>query len=391
MPSLAPEHELLVLLARTRGAEAHRERARELVGRGVDWAGALMAALDHGVMPLLHRNFFVLGPGAAPDSFVRDLRALYLANEYRNLSLTSELVRMLGAFDAGGVPVVAYGGPLLAAAGYGDVALRQTSRLDVLVGHADLGRAAALLAGAGYVLRDRLTPRQAREEARNDGRLAFALADPDVALDLHVRFAPLSLAGAPDPRLALENRRREPFGGTVVPSLDPDDALLVLAVEGTLAGWRKLVTVCDAAELLASRNAWEWPGLLDRARSEGSLRMLLLAVSLAARVLAAPVPAEVLALADRKPDVVELRRRVVDRLFDPTGTPRSRIAALSFESRALDRARSRFAHAWRRALVPAADDWRWLRLPDALYPLYYAVRPVRLAWVGLTAARARRR
>ncbi len=386
----APEHELLRLVARARDARAYGERARALVERGVDWPLVLMTALEHGVMPLLHRNFFTLGPGAAPDVFARDLRALYLANEYRNLSLTSELVRVLALFEAEGVPALAYGGPVLAAAAYGDTALRQSSPLDVLVGRADLGRAASLLAGAGYSAAERLTPRQVRAQVGHAGALAFAGPDPEVALRVRWRFAPEWLRGGPDPRTALENRRREPFAGAAAPVLDPDDALFVLVVEGALGGWRRLAMVCDVSELLSSRGDWEWPGLLDRARAEGSLRMLLLGAALAAELLWAPVPGEVLAQAARKPSVEALRRQAVARLAGPGPRALSRAATLLFESRTIDDAGPRLAHAWRRSFIPTSADWRWLPLPDAAYPLYYLVRPLRLAVSEATLAWRRR-
>ena len=378
-PKLGPEHELLLCVARTRAAEAHAEWARALAHAGVDWASTLMLALDHGVMPLLHRNFFILGPQAAPDRFVRDLRALYLANTYRNLSLTAELGRVLALFEADGLPAVAYGGPVLAALAYGDTALRQTSVVDVLVGRADLDRAVGIIRGAGYTPRVAVTPGQARRQELHAGMLPFALADPEVMLNVHWRFGPDAVSAGPEPRAALENRRREPFGGRTVPSLDPDDMLLVLVLEGALGRWRRLVTICDVAELLQSRDRWEWPGLIGRASSEGALRMLLLGVSLAAELLSAPVPQEVLARAARDPIVADLRRRAAASLFDRTERGPSYAAALAFECRVLDTRRASVAYCWRRALVPTPSDWRWLRLPDALYLVYYLVRPLRLA------------
>jgi hypothetical protein len=36
------------------------------------------------------------------------------------------------------------------------------------------------------------------------------------------------------------------------------------------------------------------------------------------------------------------------------------------------------------------QDWRWVRLPDSLYFLYYVLRPVRLAVEGLVRPLLRR-
>ena len=373
-----PEHELLLCVARTRHARSFADRAREAVRRGVDWPLLLVDALDHGVMPLLYANFDILGPGAAPDRFAHDLRALYLANRYRNLALTAELTRVLALFDAEGLPVVAFGGPLLAALAYGDTALRQASSLDVLVERADVPRAAALLRGAGYVAAAAMTPAQERHHERYAAVLGFTLADAEVSLYVRWRFAPTYLAGGPEPRAALENRRREAFGGQTAPSLDPDDLLFALVLAGALGGWARLGTICDVSELLGSREAWEWPGLIGRARSEGSLRMLLLGVSLAEHLLSAPVPRDVLDLAGRDVELVALRRRVAASLFARADRTRSWRDQLMLPGRALDARRARRAFRWKSAVLPTPSDWRWIRLPDRLFAAYYLVRPLRL-------------
>jgi hypothetical protein len=387
---LRPEHELLLCVARTRGAGAHAARARELASGRIDWAFLLVAALDHGVMPLLYRNFDILGPGAAPDRFAHDLGALYLANRYRNLALTAELARVLGLFEASGLPAAAYGGPVLAALAYGDTALRQASPLAVLVNREDLDWATALVLGAGYLPRGASTPHRARHEEAHSGVRAFALPDPEAELGVRWRFAPDFLPGGPDPRAALENRRRERLGERMVPTLDPDDALLALVLAGALNCWKSLALLCDLAELLSSRDDWEWTGLLGRAREEGSLRMLLLGVSLAARLLAAPIPREVLERADRKRDVAELRRRAAAALFAAREARLPQLATPAFQARALDTGKARIACWRKRAAVPTRADWEWLDLPDALFPLYWAVRPLRLAFRGALALRPRR-
>ncbi|PYO80862.1 MAG: hypothetical protein DMD65_14450, partial [Gemmatimonadetes bacterium] len=43
-----------------------------------------------------------------------------------------------------------------------------------------------------------------------------------------------------------------------------------------------------------------------------------------------------------------------------------------------ERWRDRLRYCARVALTPTSGDWAWLRLPDALYPLYYVARPIRL-------------
>lgn len=378
-----PQNELLLCLARTRGAQAQAERAQELLRGGIDWPALLMTALDHGVMPLLYKNFPILGLEAAPPSFLTDLRALYLANTYRNLSLTRELLNVLTTLESVGVPVVAYKGPVLAVMAYGDTSLRQFSDLDLLVSRLDVGKVKVLLKSEGWATSYTLTPRQEKAHLAGTCELGFNLPDPRVYLDVHWRFVGDYLGGGPDAGLALARRRRVNMGNATAPSLDPEDMLLVLCVNGAFHLWSKLLTVCDVAELIQTHRGWDWPWIVERARAQGLLRMLLLGLSLAVELLDAPVPWEVSALAARDPVVSALRASVMRRLFLPKSVEPSLLETSRFQLRALDGRRARLNYCWVRSVAPTVQDWQWVRLPDSLYFLYYLLRPVRLAVEGL--------
>jgi hypothetical protein len=385
-----PEHELLLCLARTRGANAQAERAQELLRGGLDWPAVLMTALDHGVMPLLYKNFPILGPEAAPASFLSDLRALYLANTYRNLSMTRELLNVLAMLESVGVPVVAYKGPVLAVVAYGDTSLRQFSDLDLLVSRLDVGKVKVLLKSEGWVASYTLTPRQERAHLARTCELGFDLPDPRVCLDVHWRFAADYLGGGPDAGLALARRRRVNMGNASAPSLDPEDMLLVLCVNGTFHLWSRLRMVCDVAELIQTHQGWDWPWIVERARAQGLLRMLLLGLSLAVELLEAPVPWEISALAARDPTIADLRASVLRGLFLPKSVDPSLLETSRFQLRALDGRRAKANYCWVRTAAPTLQDWQWVRLPDSLYFLYYLLRPVRLAVQGLGGPLLRR-
>lgn len=385
-----PEHELLLCVARTRGAHTQAERAHELLRGGIDWPAVLMTALDHGVMPLLYKNFPILGPETAPASFLSDLRALYLANTYRNLSLTRELLNVVAILESVGVPVVAFKGPVLAVVAYGDTSLRQFSELDLLVSRLDLEKVKVLLRSEGYKASYALTPRQERVHLARTCELGFDLLDPRIYLDVHWRLAPDCLGGGPDAGLALARRRRVNMGNATAPSLGPEDMLLVLCVNGASHLWSKLQMVCDVAELVQTHQGWDWPGLFEKARAQGLLRMLLLGVSLAAELLEAPVPWEVSALATRDPAVSALRASVLRGLFLPKTVGPSLLETSRFQLRALDSRKARLNYCWIRAVAPTVQDWQWVQLPDWLYFLYYLLRPARLAARGLGGPLMRR-
>ena len=76
--------------------------------------------------------------------------------------MTRELTRISALLENNGVCVIPWKGPILAAAAYGDVALRQFGDLDILVREQDAMRAKDLLLASGY---RPLYPQPAEQEA----------------------------------------------------------------------------------------------------------------------------------------------------------------------------------------------------------------------------------
>ncbi len=387
---LKPEHELLLICARTRDVEARAERARALVREGIDWAALLTAALDHGVTPLLYRNLFILGPEAVPGPFAGNLHALAMANTYRNLSLTAELLRVVALLEERGVPALAYKGPTLAAVAYGDTGLRQFSDLDLLVARQDIDRVESILSSAGFAPSVALTARQRRSFLAHTCELGYGLTDPRVFLDVHWRFAAAFFGTGPDPAAALERRRHVMVGGRNVPTLATEDALLVLCLNGAFHMWWRLSLICDVAELIQSYDGWDWQGLLGRARDLGMLRMVLLGLALAGEWLSAPVPVDVMAVAAGDRPVSALRARLRQTLFAGRVAWPSLLGEIAFQVGTLGGSRARLSYLATRAALPTIQDWQWVPLPDVLYPLYCLVRPVRLCFTGAVKPLLRR-
>src|SRR5438309_1209212 len=121
-----------------------------------------------------------------------------------------------------------------------------------------------------------------------------------------------------------------------------------------------------------------WPTATDP--GPGAPRMVLLALRLARDLLDAPLPDTVARRAEADGAVARLAAQVQSALFRHTpGPPRDRAELSPFHLRAQERWRDRLRYCARVALTPTPGDWAWLRLPDALYALYYVVRPIRLA------------
>ncbi len=329
------------------------------------------------MLPLLHHQLRAVADGAV-SALVRDaLRRRAEADAQRNLRLAGELLRLLDRFAAHGVAAVSYKGPTVALRCYGDLALRPFRDLDFLVRPQDLGTAHQVLAGDGYRPRPPRTPRQ-QTAIRTTWREDAFWRDDDI-VELHWAFAPPEFPLPLDLDEVWARLEPLPIGGTLVRTLSAEHLLLVLCTHGAKHCWERLGWICDVAELLRRTPALDLSGMLAQARSLGVERIVLLGLRLAAELLDVPLPEDVACRARDDRAVGALAAQVRATLFRrmPTGSSHSWESRL-FHLRTRERWRDRLRYCARVALTPTAGDWAWVRLPDALYPLYYVARPIRL-------------
>jgi hypothetical protein len=368
-----PEFQLLLYCARSRPASGPIKR---LVDQSaIDWEKLLSLAEQHCVRPLLLQSLKAVCWDAVPPLVRLELEGFCKSNAQKNLLLAGELLRLLRSFNENEVPVVAFKGPILAEAVYGDLSLREFCDLDLLIRGQDLAKAEDILLACGYTAQ--FPDRDYRTAFLSyHGQYAFRRGRSDLWVDLHWQFSP---DGVVFPLRAAEVWPRlieETIAGRTVPSLAHDDLALFLAAHGTKEGWRNLLWLCDFAELLRRYQDLDWIAILERAARSHSSRQLLLALELAATMLDAPAPAELIDQARNNSAVQSLARRARERMLltAPKGSWEFRFGLNTHDK-------------WLHRLLPikaflttrTVGDHQAMPLPKSLWGLYYLTRPFRLA------------
>jgi hypothetical protein len=201
-------------------------------------------------------------------------------------------------------------------------------------------------------------------------------------VDLHWAIAERNFSFPLDPECFWRRLERTPLGGNDVLTLSPEDSLLVLCVHGFKDTWERLKHICDVAELIRARRDIDWRLVMERAGTLGSERMLFLGLTLASDLLEVPLPEEVSHKAQADPAVKALVRQISERLFRATHEPSRVFAETPFHPLHLkmrERLRDKVRYLVRTATTHTVGDWMAVPLPRVLFPLYYAVRPIRLA------------
>ncbi|HWZ82376.1 MAG TPA: nucleotidyltransferase family protein [Terriglobales bacterium] len=367
------------LLCACAGVELGPTRAARIADwsqSSVDWEEFLRLAELHGVLPLVARNLQRHAQGL-PSPVDEKLRSAFDANVRRSLWFAGELARIQIQFEKDHVFAIPYKGPTLAELSYGDVALRNFSDLDFLIAPAQFEAARKSLAELGYRPSSELSSSVERYWLRNGYERPFDSAAGKYLVELQWGLLPHFYAV--DLRIDDLLARSHPalLGGREVPSLSPEDLLLVLSLHGAKHLWMRLIWVCDIAETLRTQTL-DWAVFVAWARKLGVLRMAGVSMWLAQELLdcALPEPAQEVVSGD--PEVANLGEAFVTRLergtaYDFESTEYFRLI-LKLRERSTDQMR----YIWRLLWTPGEGDLAVIRLPEVLFPLYRGVRAVRL-------------
>jgi Uncharacterised nucleotidyltransferase len=375
---LSTEAALVLCCATTAATPERSAMASNLAARVRNWDSFIDIAKRHGVLPLVHRYLNLECPAAVPADAMAKLRTQWQLIILYNRHLAAELVRLTSLLDAAGVPAVSFKGLVLAAMAYGSIELRQFVDLDILVRQTDLPQVANVLTAEGY-----LSPHTRREGLATgyfqECEDAFFARGGMGAVDVHWKMTPRAFRFAPDEESFWHRAHAVELEFGTVTAIVPEDLLLYICVHAAKHGWIALGSICDVAQILRARSTINLMAMLDEATTLGSRRMFLTGILLAHDLVGAPVQADIVAIARRDRAVESLAKRVASQLFSGSGPGRSRFDPWTVPLRSIESTRGRTRYLVRRMLAPTMGDYELVQLPTSLFPLYWLIRPFRMA------------
>ena len=371
---------LLIECARARPDDGAIRRGAAAVD---DWDRLLEQADHHGMGPLLCWRLERC-PDVVPAAIFGRLRDRLHAGAACSLKLAAELGRLVALFDRAGIEVAPFKGPAIAWSLYESPALRQMSDLDLLVRPCDRARVLDLLVLAGYRLPQSPIDFRFFQPYR---QMELVSGSTGMAVDLHWSLSPPHFCEEPDLDGVWKRLMPVEVAGRAVQTLGNEDLLTFLCIHGAKHVWCSLRWLADVACLI-DRSAIDWDGLIARARARRVLRMVFAGLLLAADLLDASVPAGVVAEARALPAAARIaaraqRRAVADM---PAGTTMRE--ELGVQLALIERMRDKLGYCLGR-FNPTVGDYESCRLPRPLFPVYYALHPLRLMakYSGLAARR----
>jgi hypothetical protein len=364
----SPEFELLLACCQS-SRDGHR--LTQALQSPIHWDSVLRLSEHHRILPALHSA--VYGREDVPASIQSALRSRYQTNALKALRFSAELARITRAFHDSEIDVLAHKGPALGQLLYRDPALRQFGDLDLLVRPRNVMQAKAVLRDLGYELQLQLSPRQEKAYLSSGYEYVFGLNDERNLLELQWRILPRFYAIEFGLEAMFERSVEIQIEGFRVRSLCREDSMLVLCVHAAKHGWAHLGMLRDIAMLADLGLDWKW--MVAEAGKIGINRIMGISLRLAHDLLGLAYPQS---FGHEVQGVEKLTRHVVRNLTSATELNTESLAYFRAMMQTRERWQDRLRMGLRLAFTPSVGEWQAVRISDALFPLYHAVRMARL-------------
>ncbi|MEW5595554.1 nucleotidyltransferase family protein [Peribacillus frigoritolerans] len=213
----------------------------------IDWGQFLQLAMHHRVYPLIYSKLKKINRDLIPSHVLQILYREYKKNTYKMLLLSSEMEQVSKLFIENQIRLLFLKGPVIAADLFGDISLRTSKDLDILIPISNLERAEELLLNAGYEREEGETVLNIRKW--RDHHVSYFHPEKKIQLELHWRLQPFP---SKEPRFneLWERKRISMLTSYPVYFLGKSDLFLYLVSHGARHVWLRLRWLVDIDMIL---------------------------------------------------------------------------------------------------------------------------------------------
>lgn len=342
----------------------------EILANAADWPGVVALARRHEVSAFLLQALRARPALLAHAGVEAKLRAHRNGAVHTGWQQLGALKRAGETLHAKDIRYLVLKGLPLAQRTYGHPLARAAADIDVLVAPEQFDAAREALVAAGYRLQTKFpeTPTRRRWHMRIAQNQDFI--GHGASIELHWRLCGNPhLFGMPFDQLH-ERRGEVAIAGRPYATLGADDELLYLMCHGAGHGWASLKWLCDVAMILRGMDAQRWRHMAARCQAEGLEAVLAATVELCRTTFRLDLPAMP---SSRRGAFIARKGRLAWAARDIPSFRQSLPLKLALK------ARPRYLSRELSRLAIAPQDWQRVNLPDSLFYLYFALRP--LLWL----------
>ncbi|MCP1092522.1 nucleotidyltransferase family protein [Bacillaceae bacterium OS4b] len=339
-----------------------------------DWDFFLQLAIHHRVYPLIYSKIKRLEEKLIPSYVFQTLNKEYKQNTFQMLHLSGEMELVSKLFNENQVNLLFLKGPVIAAELFGDISLRTSKDLDMLIPITSLEKAEILLLSIGYV--KEVVPNLLNEWKWRNHHVVFFHPQKKIQLEIHWRLQPRPLK-EPKFNELWERKRISNITSYPVYFLGKEDLFLYLVSHGARHGWFRLRWLLDIDQVLRKGlNIKKSNKLLNTYQSNHIVGQALILTS---NLLKTPIESNLNKLIEKR-NSKKLAQDALD--FIKATESLANIMSTKNYKRYLFSLNSKIEKFFYILILfyPSYSDAKTLKLPKSLHFSYFPLRPFLWAW-----------
>ncbi|PFP29484.1 Renal dipeptidase [Bacillus sp. AFS073361] len=279
--------ELILIFDILKNSKNECEITKEQI-KNTDWEKFLKLVIHHRVYPLI-LNSTNPENNLIPSHVVQTISQINKRNTFQMLYLCSEMEQVNNNCIENHIRVLFLKGPVLAAELYGDVSLRTSIDLDVLISIDDLEEMEKLLVKSGYVKDDYIETVLSDWKWRHH-HFTFFHPEKGIKLEVHWRLNP---GPGKEPKFdeLWERKRISSLTTSPLYFLGAEDLFLFLVSHGARHGWSRLRWLIDIDRIV--RQNLDWSKLIMLLKKYHYLQIGGQALVLTSQLLKTPIKKEI--------------------------------------------------------------------------------------------------
>lgn len=344
----------------------------------VNWEIFIDLAMHHRVYPVLYNRLKVMDDSIVPCDVIEILFRQYKRNTFQMLHFSAEMEHVSKLFSDNQIKLLFLKGPILGHQLYGDISLRTSGDLDVLIPIDELEKAEQLLLEQGYKKDDYF------QTVLNDWKwrhhhITYIHPGKLIKLEIHWRMHP-GPGKEPNFDELWERKSKSRFTSFPTYTLNKEDLFLYLVSHGARHGWSRLRWLLDIHQLInQGTNCHEIRKLLKRFHL---VHIGGQSVILSSNLLNTNISSEMDALRTKRTEKLAEQslfylENIVNLHTDPVPQEVSKYHKHHLFSLMSARQKFFFIMSF---LYPYPEDAATLPLPTQLHFLYFPLRPFLWAW-----------
>lgn len=344
----------------------------------INWHKFLDLVIHHRVYPILYPRLNSSSNIQVPEEIMTKLGVYYNHNILNMLQLTAELKKVHDRFHQNGIKSIMLKGPLLSLQLYGDLSLRTSKDLDILIPQDKIEEAERLLHEMGYITESN-DYRILSNWKKKMHHLSFYHPTRSFQIEIHWRLNPY-VGESFSFNSLWERRASVTVSGNPYPVLGNEDLLIYLSDHGARHGWFRLRWLLDIERLMKTNV--DLSLLKYNIKRNAAKHVTGQAIILVSELFKTDVSAEIKsAVVTREAyRLARLSLIYVKEIVQLNPVPEKRLAwKYKRYMFALLSGRHKLNYALQH-FMPSPADIALIPLPKRLYLLYYPLRPFLWFW-----------